>query len=156
MGRIANANSTNVCPNDDACPTRANATVAPERVDRYMPARLNDSFQASDRDASRLQCSVERICRRSCKFAPTPSAPLLKGVPTPCWEVGRMPGLSRSKAMSTHLAGALLRRREAYPPRGERSSPAAAAAQSIERLLQVRGQLGDEGVLLARGGRSQT
>jgi len=33
-------------------------------VVRNMPARLNDSFQASERDASRLQCSVERICSR--------------------------------------------------------------------------------------------
>ncbi len=29
-----------------------------------MPARLNDSFQASEREASRLQCSVERIWSR--------------------------------------------------------------------------------------------
>ena len=30
-----------------------------------MPARLNDSFQASDLDARRLQCSVDRIWSRS-------------------------------------------------------------------------------------------
>jgi len=38
--------------------------MAPARVDRNIPARLNDSFHASDRDARRLQCSVERIWRR--------------------------------------------------------------------------------------------
>ena len=38
--------------------------IAPDRVVRNMPARLNDSFHASEREASRLQCSVDRICSR--------------------------------------------------------------------------------------------
>src|SRR5258706_9376428 len=64
IGRITSANSVNPSPNSDACATRARATIAPVSVDRNIPARLNDSFQASERDASRLQCSVERIWSR--------------------------------------------------------------------------------------------
>src|SRR5437667_11257362 len=63
-GRITRAKSVKDWPNPVAPPTRPNATIAPERVVRYIPARLNDSFHASERDASRLQCSVERICSR--------------------------------------------------------------------------------------------
>src|SRR3982074_1192488 len=51
-------------PNADACATRARATIAPVNVVRNIPARLNDSFQASERDASKLQCSVDKIWSR--------------------------------------------------------------------------------------------
>src|SRR5690242_15459714 len=64
IGRITRAKSVNPSPNADACATSASATIAPDNVDRNIPARLNDSYQASDRDASRLQCSVERIWSR--------------------------------------------------------------------------------------------
>ena len=46
-------------------PIRLSATIAPDSVDRYIPARLNDSFQARPRDASSDQCSVDRIWSRS-------------------------------------------------------------------------------------------
>src|SRR5207247_10448178 len=69
-GRITRAKSENDSPNPVAPPTRPNATIAPERVVRNIPARLNDSFHASERDASRLQCSVDRICRRIAGEAP--------------------------------------------------------------------------------------
>src|SRR5438067_1404618 len=65
IGRITSANSVKVSPKADACATSASATIAPESVERNIAARLNDSFQARDRDASRLQCSVARIWRRS-------------------------------------------------------------------------------------------
>ena len=34
------------------------ATIAPDSAERNIPDRLNDSFHARLRDASRLQCSV--------------------------------------------------------------------------------------------------
>src|SRR3954466_13873306 len=40
------------------------ATIAADKTDRYMPARLKVSFQARPRDASSDQCSVDRIWRR--------------------------------------------------------------------------------------------
>src|SRR5256885_2839928 len=64
-GRVTSANSVKASPKADACATSASATIAPERIERNIPARLKDSFQASDRDASRLQCSVARIWSRS-------------------------------------------------------------------------------------------
>src|SRR6266540_3810185 len=63
-GRMTRAKSVKASPNADACATRARATIAPVSVVRNIPARLNDSFHASDRDASRLQCSVDRIWSR--------------------------------------------------------------------------------------------
>src|SRR5688500_13445175 len=63
-GRITRPKRRNPSPKLEACATRARATMAPDSVDRNMPARLNDSFHASDREASKLQCSVERICSR--------------------------------------------------------------------------------------------
>src|SRR3979411_2949170 len=63
-GRITSAKSVNASPNADACATRASATIAPVNVVRNIPARLNDSFQASERDASKLQCSVDKIWSR--------------------------------------------------------------------------------------------
>ena len=63
-GRITYAKSVKDSPNPVAPPTRPNETIAPDSVVRNIPARLNDSFHASERDASRLQCSVERICNR--------------------------------------------------------------------------------------------
>src|SRR5436189_5807379 len=63
-GRITKAKSVKDSPNPVAPPTRPNETIAPDSVVRNIPARLNDSFQASERDASRLQCSVDRIWSR--------------------------------------------------------------------------------------------
>jgi hypothetical protein len=45
--------------------------MAPDSADRNMPVRLNDSFHASARDASRLQCSVARICTRRAGDGPS-------------------------------------------------------------------------------------
>ena len=59
------ANARNVVPNPVPCPTRASATIAPASAESSMPARVNASFQASERVASRPQCSVARIWRRS-------------------------------------------------------------------------------------------
>jgi len=63
-GKTTSAKRRNPCPKSEACATSARATIAPATVERNIPARLKDSFQANDRDASKLQCSVERICRR--------------------------------------------------------------------------------------------
>src|SRR5437868_4462111 len=64
IGRMTSAKSVNASPNPDAPATKPNATMAPDSVERNMPARLNDSFHASARDARRLQCSVDSICNR--------------------------------------------------------------------------------------------
>ncbi len=63
-GRMMIPNRAKVLPNPDPWPTSARATIAPESAERYMPARANISFQAIERVASRLQCSVARICSR--------------------------------------------------------------------------------------------
>src|SRR4029077_18905406 len=63
-GRITRAISVKASPNPDAPPTSPKATIAPDNVVRNIPARLNASFHAGDGDASRLQCSVERIWSR--------------------------------------------------------------------------------------------
>ena len=39
--------------------------IVPDRTDRKIDARMNASFQDSERVESRLQCSVVRICKRS-------------------------------------------------------------------------------------------
>ncbi len=59
-----------------APPTSPSATIAPDSVVRNIPARLNDSFHESERDARRLQCSVDRIWRRIDGDAPPVSAAL--------------------------------------------------------------------------------
>src|SRR4029078_8723523 len=46
-------------------PIRLSATIEPERVERYIEARLKDSFQARPRGARSDQCSAERICGRT-------------------------------------------------------------------------------------------
>src|SRR6266550_6279440 len=63
-GRMTRAKSVIAAPKADAGATSASATIAPVNVVRNIPARLNDSFQASERDASRLQCSVDKIRSR--------------------------------------------------------------------------------------------
>src|SRR5437867_3701914 len=78
-GRMTRAKSVNPSPNADACATSAKATIAPVRVVRNIPARLNDSFQASERDASRLQCSVDRIWSRIAGDTPSAIAAPLGG-----------------------------------------------------------------------------
>ena len=57
-GRITSAKSRKPSPKSEAGATSASATIAPDNDDRNIPARLNDSFHARLRDASRLQCSV--------------------------------------------------------------------------------------------------
>ncbi len=57
-GRMTSAKIRKPSPKLEAWATRASATIAPDSVERNIPARLNDSFQARLRDASRLQCSV--------------------------------------------------------------------------------------------------
>src|SRR5207237_3714894 len=64
IGRMTRAKTVNPSPNAEACATSARATIAPVNVVRNIPARLNDSFQASERDASKLQCSVDKIWSR--------------------------------------------------------------------------------------------
>src|SRR2546427_13136638 len=76
----------NASPNPDAPPTSPNATIAPVSVVRNIPARLNDSFQASERDASRLQCSVDRIWSR------------IAGGTTSAWPASAGPALGRGSA----------------------------------------------------------
>src|ERR1700730_4661468 len=51
-----------VAPKWSACATRASAITAPERIARKMVTRLRDSLYVRVRVASRLQCSVARIC----------------------------------------------------------------------------------------------
>ena len=55
---------TNSGPKSVAEPTSARATVAVESEVRNIELRANDSFQLSERVASRLQCSVARNCAR--------------------------------------------------------------------------------------------
>jgi hypothetical protein len=64
IGRMTSSKSVNPSPNADACATSARATIAPVNVERNIPARLNASFHASAREASRLQCSVDKIWSR--------------------------------------------------------------------------------------------
>ena len=73
-GRMTNAKSLKPSPKCDAWATRASATIAPDRAERNIPARLNDSFQASDRVASRPQCSVDRIWSRIAGVIPSDPA----------------------------------------------------------------------------------
>src|SRR5205814_1137077 len=73
-------------PNADACATSASATIAPVSVVRNIPARLNDSFQASAREASRLQCSVDRIWSR------------MAGVTTSAWRASAGPAFGPGSA----------------------------------------------------------
>ena len=61
IGSITRANAVNWSPKLVAWPTSASATAVADTTDRNSPARLNDSFQLSERVARRLQCSVERI-----------------------------------------------------------------------------------------------
>jgi hypothetical protein len=49
----------------DVCATRASAITFADSTERNIWARANDSLQVWDRVASRLQCSVDRICTRS-------------------------------------------------------------------------------------------
>ena len=53
-----------------ACATRESATTVAERTVRKVPVRLKISFQVMLRVASRLQCSVARICARRAAWAP--------------------------------------------------------------------------------------
>src|SRR5439155_2545866 len=75
-GSITRAKATNRVSKFVAWPTRARATAVADTTDRNRPARLNDSFQLSERVASRLQCSVERIwsARGSSRGRPPPAA----------------------------------------------------------------------------------
>src|SRR5690242_18965671 len=43
----------------------SNATITPSTAVRYMPTRAKAAYQASDREDSSDQCSVERICIRN-------------------------------------------------------------------------------------------
>ena len=52
-------------PKPVASATRASATIEADSTLRKTVARLIASFQSSDRDASRLQCSVARIAAPS-------------------------------------------------------------------------------------------
>ena len=103
-GRMTRAKSVNPSPNADACATSAKATIAPVRVVRNIPARLNDSFQASERDASRLQCSVERICSRSEGDVPWADATVGWLGLGACSAPSPMPAPVRSKDISAALA----------------------------------------------------
>jgi hypothetical protein len=49
----------------EVCATRASAITLADSTERNICARANDSLQVCDRVASRLQCSVDRICTRS-------------------------------------------------------------------------------------------
>src|SRR2546426_6489864 len=110
-GRMTRAKSVNPSPNADACATSARATIAPVTVVRNIPARLNDSFQASERDASRLQCSVERICSRSEGDVPWADATVAWLGLGACSAPSPMPAPVRSKDISAALALSLWSRR---------------------------------------------
>src|SRR6266851_5203104 len=60
--RTGMAIETDVRPKPSAWATSARAITAPERMARKMVTRLSDSVYVSERVASRLQCSVARIC----------------------------------------------------------------------------------------------
>src|SRR5215210_2215309 len=64
-GNTTRATTENASPNPSTPTIRLSATIDPDSVERYIPARLNDSFQARLRDASSDQCSVDRIWSRS-------------------------------------------------------------------------------------------
>ena len=64
------ANRRKAGPKSVAWATSASATMAAESTVRNMPARVKISFQVIERVASRLQCSVARICTRTASVTP--------------------------------------------------------------------------------------
>jgi hypothetical protein len=64
-GSNTSAKAVKPAPNRDVCATRASAITLADSTERNICARANDSLQVWDRVASRLQCSVDRICTRS-------------------------------------------------------------------------------------------
>src|SRR6266581_2506469 len=58
-------------PKCSACATSARAINAPDRMDRNIVTRLRASLYVRARVASRLQCSVARIC----SLAAAPASP---------------------------------------------------------------------------------
>src|SRR5438552_1410607 len=79
-GRSTSEKTLNASPNVDAWATSASATTLPDSADRNMLDRLNDSFQVSERVASRLQCSVARIWSRTATGRAVAESPVPGGI----------------------------------------------------------------------------